>query len=80
MTMGCRTNFSDLDTSGGRLYLTRVRLDRGGYERDGTYWGVGTPLWAVRDWDRGIHYLRANDREAAKRVVRANCPNATFYR
>ena len=62
-----------------KLHLRRVRLDSGGYDRGGAYWGHGEPLWCV--WgdsgeDTLTTYLRAADRGAAK----AHFPNAKFWR
>jgi hypothetical protein len=73
-----------------RFHLSRVRLNDGGYDRGGAYWGIGAPLYqassdnAKRDdgtIDYGVEfYLRAYDRDEAKDKVRAKYPNATFYR
>ncbi len=51
--------------------LQRIRLNSGGYDRSGTYWGHGRPLYrfeAVNDPDLS-GTCRAADREAAKRHV-----------
>lgn len=52
--------------------LRKVRLDTGGYNCDGTYWGQGQRLymWTPREGIDSWHYLRATDREAAKEQVR----------
>lgn len=63
-----RHSVSDLDTS-GKLYLSRVHLNSGGYDAGGAYWGHGQPLWAVSDETDTI-YLRAASREDAKRKIR----------
>lgn len=34
-----------------RLYVGRVRLDRGGYDSGGAYWGLGEPLWYIQGFD-----------------------------
>lgn len=50
--------------------LQRVRLDRGGYDSGGSYWGIGAPLYTYgngADWN----YLRAQDRADAKAQIRA---------
>lgn len=66
-----------------RVTLQRVRLNAGGYEygRLGSYFGAGAPLyrWDAVDSHEG-GWLRASDREAAKAKVRADQPDATFYR
>ena len=63
------------------LYLRRVPLDSGGYDRGGAYWGHGTPLWwcgnAAGDIDL---FIRASSREDAKRIVREDYPAARFWR
>jgi hypothetical protein len=46
--------------------LHRVRLDAGGYDRDGIYWGIGLPLYFHQNYDGSVAgYLRAEDRESA---------------
>ena len=72
----------------GKVTLRRVRLDSGGYDPLGTYWGHGAPLyWAAADipgdpdgdacWELVI---RAGHREEAKAIVRQTYPNCRFYR
>ena len=69
-----------------RFYLQRVRLDVGGYDGGGAYWGVGAPLYRfeagegeddLRDWPSG--FLRARTRADAKRQLRDTYPAARFY-
>lgn len=53
--------------SEGRMYAQRVRLDRGGYDPDGRYWGVGAPLYYVTDEGGEFYeYVRAPDAKEAK--------------
>jgi hypothetical protein len=64
-----------------RFYLTRVRLNQGGYDRRGQYWGVGQPLYRyttddMDDW----RYIRVDDRADAKDAIEGLYPGATFYR
>ena len=66
-----------------RMHLARVRLNQGGYDSGGAYWGTGAPLY--RAWGDGPEevqevYLRALTHEDAKRKVREQFPRATFYR
>lgn len=70
-----------------RLYLRRVRLDSGGYDSNGTYFGVGNPLYWVANEDGTIDYMlrasitrSASVREDAKMQVRIHYPSARFYR
>lgn len=60
----------------GRVRLSRVRLNRGGYDDGGAYWGHGQPLWRAEDADGEQRFLRAPDRAAAK----AQIPGCSFYR
>lgn len=63
--------------------LQRVRLNAGGYDRAGSYWGIGNPLYWVEPETAGFpeqgYSFRARDRDHAKEVVRARWPKATFY-
>lgn len=68
-----------------RWHLEKVRIDSGGYDPGGAYWGVASPS----DWatiyvahaapDYQI-FVRAVSREAAKQLVRRAHPSAEFYR
>jgi hypothetical protein len=63
----------------GRLYLRRIRLDSGGYDQLGTYFGSGLPLYWVASADNSVDYmLRAETRASAKRQVWAEYPAALF--
>ena len=71
--------------AGPRCYLTRIPLDRDGYTkgRYARYYGVGAPLFRLEDGDGEpipgfSHELRAADREAVVRMVRAQHPGAQF--
>lgn len=65
-----------------KFTLQRVRLNQGGYDRTGTYWGVGQPLyWYCMDapgWEWEAH-MRADNREHAKAKIRELYPEAKFY-
>lgn len=64
-----------------KFYLRRVRINSGGYDEGGSYWGVGLPLYFARDDDREIDmFLRAVSRDDAKWQVRLKYPAAAFYR
>ena len=65
----------------GRVSLRRVRLDSGGYDKGGAYWGHGQPLWYAEGSEDGWRYLRAQSRDAAKKQL-ADClgDGARFYR
>ena len=65
----------------GKLYLRRVYLDRGGYDKNGTYFGIGTPIYWCADAMGEIDFtLRAHSRASAKAKARETYPNATFWR
>ena len=64
-----------------KVALRRIRINNGGYDAGGAYWGRGTPLyWAGSDTGVVDLWFRASGREAAKAHVREAFPNATFYR
>ena len=66
---------------GSQLTLRRVRLDSGGYDSNGTYFGCGAPLyWCADDSGEIDFMLRASSREEAKREVREVYSTARFYR
>jgi hypothetical protein len=57
------------------IYLERVPLNRGGYDRRGRYWGVGAPLYRYYDDVGAIDgYVRAHSREEAKAKARYQSP------
>jgi hypothetical protein len=45
--------------------LFRVRLDSGGYDDGGAYWGTGTPLFCAIDDDGNRQFVRAYHRTRA---------------
>lgn len=49
-----------------RVYASRVRLNSGGYDSGGAYWGIGAPLYYVEQGGRES-WIRAADRAAAIR-------------
>lgn len=61
-----------------RLY--RMRLDKGGYDNGGAYWGIGPDaLWhAYTETDQV--FVRARTREGAKEAVRTIYARAEFFR
>jgi hypothetical protein len=68
-----------LDTS-APIYLRRVRINSGGYDAGGAYWGLGQPLWHAQDEDGNGKIFRSPSREAAKAHLVATYPGARFYR
>lgn len=64
------------------MRLVRVRLDSGGYDAGGAYWGLGEPLYYFEASPAGLvsGYVRGKTREDAKRAVRELHAAARFYR
>lgn len=72
---------ADAATQSPKVTLQRVRLDSGGYDPTGAYFGRGSPLyWAATDDGALDITFRAADRDAAKAYVRDVMPGARFYR
>jgi hypothetical protein len=70
-----------LDIDAGRVYLSRVYLNSGGYDADGAYWGIGAPLWRAMDQDGREYFLRAKSRDTAKDILREEFgADIRFYR
>lgn len=70
------------ETSGaipGKCRLFRVRLNSGGYDDGGAYWGFSSPLYCC-DGDGFTDYCRADDRDHAKDIMAHRHPGITFYR
>lgn len=65
-----------------KFYLRRVRLNSGGYDSDGYYWGTGIPLYRYWNDEEGIDYeIRAYDRTDAKAKILLRLDYmARFYR
>lgn len=64
-----------------RFYLRRIRLDAGGYDPGGAYWGIGAPLyWASSEDSQTEFFFRARNRAAARSEVAARHPGARFFR
>lgn len=64
-----------------KITLSRVRLDRQGYDSRGSYWGAGAPLFAYESEDYSAYgHVRAADRAGAKRKLREMYPRAKIGR
>ena len=74
-----------------KFNLQRVRLDSGGYDSGGAYWGYGQALYwyfseyldefeGETEWLIVEKFIRAGSREDAKRIILQDYPNARFYR
>jgi len=65
----------------GKLYVSESRLDSGGYDENGTYFGHGDALFWVRSADYEIDYMiRAPNRVMAVKLVMIEYPKASFAR
>jgi len=65
----------------GKVYLRKVRLDAGGYDRNGTYFGAGGGLYWCCSAENSIDFMvRAWSRADAKRKVHAVYPKVRFFR
>lgn len=68
------------DADAPKIELRRVRLNNGGYDTGGAYWGIGEPLYWMSNADSTIEeFFRAANRQAAKDYVRQTYPKARFY-
>jgi len=64
-----------------KFYLSRVRLNSGGYDSCGAYWGLGRPLFSYCSVDGKIDgVFRALNRHKAKLTLAGMFPGARFYR
>lgn len=64
----------------GKVSLRRVRLNSGGYDRGGAYWGLGQPLYEANDDCGNTIIFRATNRESAKAHLKADFDDLIFYR
>jgi hypothetical protein len=74
-----------METFNGRVYLSRVYLNRSGFTPGGVYFGVGRPLYYIcaegeKYNEAGNYYaydghIRAENRAEAKSIARELFPN-----
>lgn len=77
--MGRHTNAQD--PGDVKVYVSRVRLDAGGYDSGGAYWGHGMPLyWAYTSDGSFSDFLRAFNRNDALNDLRDGHPHIKFAR
>jgi len=77
--MGRREFYNPEYMAAARLF--RVRLDSGGYDDGGAYWGLGEPLWCCMQRDHGFQvFFRASSRRAAAEYVAAEYPGLRLFR
>lgn len=67
--------------SSPKVSLARVELNASGYDRSGSYWGRGAPLFRSSTNDGSFEtFFRDRDRSMARAFVRKTIPDARFYR
>lgn len=67
-----RADWLDLkpdDLAPRTVHLFRVRLDSGGYDAGGAYWGHGEPLFCATDGENYREFTRARNREHAAIIL-----------
>ena len=80
-----RTSYSGVRNKPYKFRMERVKLDSGGYDNGGAYWGRDLPLYYARADDPSEEddstelFLRAFDRADAKAQVVDLYPNARFF-
>lgn len=62
----------------GQLHLRRVRLNQGGYDSHGTYFGTGSPLYWVASECGAVDFMMrcSGDRASARFCVLQDYPKA----
>jgi hypothetical protein len=58
-------------------------IDGGAYDNGGAYWGIGyNPLWVCQDLDGGFFFVRAKNRNEAKKLIQEDmrADDVSFYR
>lgn len=76
--MGRRDMGRVIDVPADSVHLFRVRLNAGGYDSGGAYWGTGTPLYCAAalyagpDGEPDVYqqFVRAASREAAAHALK----------
>jgi len=77
--MGRRDELPDDRQTVRKLRLTRLSFVDGDYDRQGAYWGSPANVWC--GWADGVRlFVRADDRDAAKKFIQEKLPTAKFYR
>ncbi len=70
------------DRISGKCKLQKCPMVDGGYDRGGAYWGISTTLWVAQDLEGGLFFVRAKDRETAKKLIQEDMlsDDVTFYK
>lgn len=70
----------------GKASVKRVRINQGGYDDTGYYWGNGEPLYRIEHVDADsadettVFHYRTYDRDDAKATHSERFPDVTYYR
>jgi len=78
------SGYKAIPTMAHLFNLRKVRLNSGGYDEGGAYWGLRsrgqTLYWAINETETIERFFDAPGREAAKNILREEFPNCKFYR
>jgi hypothetical protein len=75
-----RVTKEDFRIDDPRFHLRKISLNAQGYDKAGTYFGVGPQVWFYIQQDGlGMGHVRAKTRNEAKAMVLALHPTARFY-
>ena len=69
---------SPLGVGDKNIRLFKVRLDSGGYDDGGAYWGLPDDLWCAQCPEGGQEFVRASNRLVA--AARLGLPNSLLAR
>lgn len=77
-----RSNIFPFKKITSKIHIEKIRLDGGGYDTGGAYWGIGNPLYCAwtNDEDELFVFMRATDRVYVKSAILKKYPYAKFYR
>jgi len=77
--MGRNIEMGDGDTE-ATLTVLPVRLDEGGYDNGGAYWGTGEPIWHIKSDDGEFDFFRRSFEPQALLIpeLAKEFPNATI--
>lgn len=82
--LGHANQLPDDTTAPVRLHLEKLRIDSGGYDQSGCYWGLPGNEYVYCAWgaeDKPIFVFNwARNRKTAKALVRGKIRNAKFFR
>jgi hypothetical protein len=78
--LGRSTIIDEAKDYNGKVYVRRIPLNAGGYDKNGTYFGVGNPLfWVANDAGTIDYVIRAKNRSEAVANARELFPEARIW-